>query len=61
MHGEVGQDKSIDAYLLAFFAKGLHTKLQDGIEVAHEDNWQVDGLPKALQLFEEFFDAHPVF
>ncbi len=60
LEGKVGNDHSADATLDARLTEGFDAIVQDGIEVAHEDEGDVDLLSDGLKLGEEQLEIHSV-
>ncbi|EGF51224.1 hypothetical protein HMPREF9446_03605 [Bacteroides fluxus YIT 12057] len=60
LEGEVGDDDTVDAAFGTLPAEILETELHDGVEVAHEDERDVDVTANVLQLFEKEAEGHAV-
>ena len=58
VEGEVGNDGSVDAALLTALAEVLESVLIEDVEIAHQDEGDVDGRAHVLQLLEELSQAH---
>lgn len=55
---EVGNDDAVDADGCTLLAERLETELHDRVEVAHEDEGNVNVRADVLQLREEFTERH---
>ena len=57
---QVGNDHAVDAHLCATLAEWLESEVHDGVEVAHQDQWDADVAADVLQLGEQRAQGHAV-
>ena len=60
IEGQVGDDHSADASLGTRLAERLDAVVQDGVQIAHQDKWNLHLILDGLQLGEECLQVHAV-
>ena len=58
--GKVGNDDAVDAARDTLLAEGFESVVQDGVQVAHQDERDADVAADVVQLFEQFAYRHAV-